>query len=438
MGIQDLFITPIIILCVLFVGYLIRQKKSDEYTKRYFFPALGLKILGAISVGLIYQFYYSGGDTFTYFTHGSSHIWDAFLDSPLKGIKMIFASGEYDIDTYQYSGKIWVYRDLPSYFVVRVAAIFGIFTLNTYSSIAVLFAFFSFLGLWSMYRAFMRFFPSLHFEFAIALFFIPSVFFWGSGVLKDTLTLGALGFLTYGCIRLIFEKRGLIIPILIILVSAYIIYSIKIYILLCFLPAIILWVFFFYMGQIKSVALRIVSAPLIGLVAVAVMYVAVIKVGEENKRYNIETLSFTAESTARWLSYVSEIEGGSGYTLGDFDYSPAGVVRKFPRAIWVSLYQPYLWQARNPVMLLSALEAFLMLLMTLYIFRQTGFLPFFRYVGSKPEILFCFLFSLAFAGAVGITTYNFGSLVRYKIPMIPFFLMGLFLVRYYTQKDRQI
>ena len=83
---QDLVVTPIYLLIIYLLAYLIRGSVSDKQTKRYFIPALTVKIIGAISVGLIYQFYYSGGDTFNYFHHGSRHIWEAFLDSPNKAI----------------------------------------------------------------------------------------------------------------------------------------------------------------------------------------------------------------------------------------------------------------------------------------------------------------------------------------------------------------
>jgi hypothetical protein len=38
------------------------------------------------------------------------------------------------------------------------------------------------------------------------------------------------------------------------------------------------------------------------------------------------------------------------------------------------------------------------------------------------------LFSLFFAFGVGIAGTNFGALVRYKIPMMPFFFGGLYLI----------
>jgi hypothetical protein len=42
--------------------------------------------------------------------------------------------------------------------------------------------------------------------------------------------------------------------------------------------------------------------------------------------------------------------------------------------------------------------------------------------------MYCFLFSCVFALFVGASTLNFGSLVRYKIPCMPFYLIALFLI----------
>jgi hypothetical protein len=42
---------------------------------------------------------------------------------------------------------------------------------------------------------------------------------------------------------------------------------------------------------------------------------------------------------------------------------------------------------------------------------------------------------LIFAFAVGISSYNFGALSRYKIPCLPFYALGLVLVYY---KNRPI
>ena len=434
---QDFLVTPIYLLIIYLLAYLVRGKVSDKNTRPYFIPALTLKIIGAISVGLIYQFYYNGGDTFNYFHHGSRYIWEAFLDSPIKAFQLIFSDGTYQPGTFEYASKIWYYGDLPSYFVVRVTGLFDLITFHTYSATALLFACFSFGGLWALYLSFYKFYKKLHLEFAIAVFFIPSVFFWGSGILKDTLTLGALAWAFYAIVEIFFIRRRIALNIIILLLSCWVIYSIKIYILLCFLPAVILWVFLAQLPKIKSFAFKILTLPIIIILAIGLSYWMVIEVGEDNQRYNIDNLAYTAESTARWLSYVSEVEGGSGYSLGDYDYSPSGIIKKIPAAVNVTLFRPYLTEASNPVMLMAALESMVMLFITLYVFGKSIRNSSLSTIWKKPEIIFCLLFSISFAFAIGFSTYNFGSLVRYKIPLIPFYLIGLFILNFYSKRDKK-
>ncbi len=437
MTIKDLFVTPIVLIIIYAFAFLIRPLVADHKIRKYFIPGLSVKIIGAITVGLIYQFYYGGGDTFTYFTYGSRYIWEAFRDSPILGIKLVLAGEEYASDTFQYASKIYTYGDLSSYFVVRVAGVLDILTFHTYSATAVLFAVLSFSGLWALNYVFYTLYPEQHFGLAIAILFIPSVFFWGSGILKDTITIGALGWSTFAVYYLFIKKKNLVLSAILLLLSFYTIYVVKIYILLCFIPAAILWIFYLRISRVKNIVLKILVAPAILSIAGVIGYYAILKVGEDNPRYDIENLANTAKITAEWIHYVSEREGGSAYTLGDFDYSPVGMIRKFPLAVWVTLYRPFLWEAHNIVMLLSALESFALLVFTVYVFYRVGFIKTFRIISLKPFLIFCFIFSIVFAFAVGVSTYNFGTLVRYKIPMYPFFVSGLFILLYYSKRERK-
>ena len=202
------------------------------------------------------------------------------------------------------------------------------------------------------------------------------------------------------------------------------------------MPAAILWIFYLRISTVKNVLIKILIAPFVLVLAGFAGYYSIVKVGEDNPRYDIENLANTARVTAEWIHYVSERSGGSAYSLGDFDYTPAGMIRKFPQAVWVSLYRPHLWEVTNPVMLLSALESFALLIFTLYVFYTAGIAKGFRLIYSNPILIFCFLFSIVFAFSVGISTYNFGSLVRYKIPLYPFFVSGLIILLYYSKRDR--
>lgn len=439
MGMLDVLMAPFVLFIVIAAAYVVRPWFTDSVTHRYFLPALGAKIIGALAVGFIYQFYYGGGrpsgDTFNYHQNAGI-IYEAFSDDPVVGFKLLMARGEYTPEIFTYATRMYWFRSSTEYFVIRIITVLGLLTFHSYAAIAILFAAISFSGVWAMYRTFYKFYPPLHLYLAFAILFVPSVVFWGSGILKDTVTLGALGWATWALVRIFFERKGLLLSGFILLVSLYTIYAIKIYIVLCFLPAALLWIFLSYSSRIPSPALRWMIAPFIIGISATIGYYSVLKVGEDNNRYSLDRVSETAEITARYLAYVGEQQGGSVYTLGDYDFSPSGMLRKFPLAVNVTLFRPYLWEAYNPVMLLSALESFGTLLLTLFVIYKAGIVQAFRLIVSNPIILFCLLFAVAFSFAVGISTYNFGSLVRYKIPMFPFYLSGLFILWFHANEQR--
>ncbi len=434
MELRDFIVTPLIILLVYAIAYVIRPYVTTGITKRYFLPALTVKISGAIALGIIYQFYYDGGDTFNFHTHGSRHIWDAFMASPTKGLTLLFSDPEHMQGVYEYASKIYFLNDSSSYFVIRIAALFDLLTFSTYSATAVLFALISFGGGWALFTYMCRLKPSVHGWIAMAVLFIPSVVFWGSGLMKDTLTFACLGFLTYA-LGNIYEKRNVVSSLLLLTVGVFVIFSIKKYILFCFLPAAMIW---FYMLQIRSIqsrVLRILIMPFFVTIIAAAAYYSLLLVGEGDTRYSLDKMAETAKITAYDIRYWTGREAGSGYSLGELDGTFSSMLRLTPQAVNVSLFRPYVWEVRNPLMALSAAEGLLLLIFTMYVLikKRADLLRACR----EPVVLFSLVFSLTFAFAVGVSTYNFGTLSRYKIPLMPFYLLALIFILHYENKERK-
>ncbi|HRX00120.1 MAG TPA: hypothetical protein P5280_11545, partial [Cyclobacteriaceae bacterium] len=134
MELRDLIVTPIIIFLVYAGAYRIRPYLTDSITRKYFIPALTVRIIGALAVGFIYQFYYDGGDTFNFHTRGSRIIWEAFWDDPIVGIKLLFSSGDLSGDVFKYALSIPFYNDPSSFAIIRVATFFDLFTFSSYSA----------------------------------------------------------------------------------------------------------------------------------------------------------------------------------------------------------------------------------------------------------------------------------------------------------------
>jgi hypothetical protein len=436
MELRDLIVTPLFLIIIGFGGIIIRPWFTDAITKKYFLPALWCKIVGALALGFLYQFYYDGGDTFNYHTFGSRVVWEALLESPLDGLQLLFSRGGKHGELYGYTSRIVFFTDPGSYFVVRIAGFIDLLTFSTYTATAIVFSLFSFFGVWYLFKTFYEYKPNLHRSIAIAVLFIPSLIFWGSGLLKDTITLGAIGFLTYTIKKIFIDKNVRVLYVIVLLLSAYLAFEIKRYIILCFFPAALIWVYVTNLSKISSFAIRLVLFPVMIVTALGSAYLASVWIGKNDARYSLDKIAVTAKITAYDIGFYTGKDAGSGYNLGELDGTFTGMLRLAPQAINASLFRPYLWEVRNPLMLLSAIESFVFFLFTLFVIARLRLKIF--HTLSDPYIIFCFTFSLTFAFAVGVATFNFGTLTRYKIPMLPFYMLALILLNDYWNKEVKV
>lgn len=239
----------------------------------------------------------------------------------------------------------------------------------------------------------------------------------------------ALGWLTYTTFRLFINRDFSIKNIFMLVLCFYLLALIKVYILMAFLPAIGLWIFMKYSYKIRNTGARwLVNLLSIGAVVGLFFYFAGVFANELNK-YSLENIAKTAEVTRGWINYASGDEG-SAYDLGDFDPTLTGMLSKAPLAIFTTLYRPFIWESRKVIVLFSAIEVLIFLYFTLKIVgRHKG--KIFSFIRKDANLIFCLVFTLIFAFAVGISSYNFGSLSRYKIPCMPYFgLLLLVLLNY--------
>src|SRR5690606_29037898 len=207
------------------------------------------------------------------------------------------------------------------------------------------------------------------------------------------------------------------------LISIFILSNVKQYVIVAYVPALILWM---SLGPLNKLPLkqRWVAAPFLLILAAIIIGMAFPILEKASKQYTLEQVLETAETTAEYIHRTTR-EGGSSYSLGNVSYTPIGMAKVFPRAVTVTLFQPFIFQVKNPVMLLSAIESTIFLFGTIFILFKIGIIRYINYIMSQPFILMCLVFSIFFAFAIGISTYNFGALVRYKLPCLPFYGIAL-------------
>jgi hypothetical protein len=435
LSVWDIFLTP---LYFIVLSAIARRQRDKRYPvghplRPYYLKGLYVKFAGCIFISLVYQFYYGGGDTSEYFRH-IKIINSSINDSFSTWFKLLTHQSEIkNPQLYAYTRQMEWYNDPPSYYVAVIGAIFGILNGTNYMGIAMLMAFFSFTGTWAMYRTFVNIYPRLYKELAIAFLFIPSTVVWGSSIFKDTICMFALGWLTYTTFRIFINKDYSRKNILLLILSFSLVFKVKLYILLGFLPAAFLWLLITYSVKIKSPGVRfVVKTFFVALAIVAFLFFTRL-FAESLKRYSLENIAETAQSTRQWLLYSSQKDEGSGYDLGEFDPTITGMLTKFPQGVVVTLFRPFPWEAKKVIVMLSALEALAFIYFTIKAFRKRGVFKTFALIGKDPNLLFCLIFSIIFAFAVGISTYNFGALSRYKIPCLPFYGAFVMIVLHYDK-----
>ena len=166
-----------------------------------------LRVVGAIFIGLVYEFYYSGGDTSAFFYHAKV-INQSLGDSPVKWINLLLRVPDvYNIDYYEYTNQMLWYNNESAYLVSSITAVFAILGSNSYLPTTVLFAAVSFTGSWAMFRTFAEQYPKLTKPLAICFLLIPSTFVWGSGIFKDTICMAALGWLIFAAFRMLIRGQ---------------------------------------------------------------------------------------------------------------------------------------------------------------------------------------------------------------------------------------
>ncbi len=60
---------------------------------------------------------------------------------------------------------------------------------------------------------------------------------------------------------------------------------------------------------------------------------------------------------------------------------------------------------------------------------KAGPLKLLKSLFSNPEVTLCLSFTIILGFVVGFTSMNFGALARFKIPILPFFAMGIFIIQ---------
>ncbi|HRO39467.1 MAG TPA: hypothetical protein PLV70_01955 [Flavobacteriales bacterium] len=418
--------------------YFSRQKKmrlvrQPEY--KHFLYGLYAKIIGAMVFSLIYFYYYKGGDTISYFYSAVSMSQLATAE-PLDFLRVLFGANDAEHLNLFGSGARpyeYVYYDDRTFMVIRIITPLVLFSFRSYVLTALLLSSLCYLGIWRSYQTFVGYFPSLKDKFAIAFLYMPSVIFWGSGIMKDTLTIGAACWWVHCFDQVFFKKNRVIGNAIGLVLAGMLLIMVKAYIFMILMPVMVLWLLYFRVARLKNLLLRLVVLPIMLLVLAGGSYVVLNNLGDSLGKFSLDEAMTTTMNIQRDMQRVEEY-GSNYFDIGELDGTLRGGLVKAPAAINAALFRPYLWESSSVVVVISALENAWLLGFSLLVLWRTRAWFLFRVIRRNPLAMTCITFAIAYGFVIGISTPNFGALVRFKIVLVPFFVSFLYIVNYLNRE----
>lgn len=428
MGFTDFILFPLYVFIFHLIFSARRKRIIDPFLKKYLKHGFWIRVFSSIAFTVFFVYLTPGDSTSLYYPEGH-HLYQLILKDPVNNIHLLFTPGiNYDESLLLDADNIGTFKLESNFLVTRLVTLFSFFTFGKYLLINLCFSMMAYSGIWRLYIFFYEHYPHLHKKLAIAIIYLPTLIFWSSGVLKDPICICMLGWLTYA-LYCIFEKRkSLVKNIIIAITAAYILYVVKMYIVICYLPFYALYLVLTNIKLLKNnisklaLGIIILSCGIFGLIALADNF------KEQLGFFAIDKITESVKT--QQTNFINMSEGAeSSFSLGiEYNGSLSSLVKMTPAAVIATFFRPFLWESKKISTLMSSVESLALMLLTLYVFLRAGPFKFFKIIFTDTMIFFCFFYSIVFAIFVGATTLNFGTLVRYKIPCLPFYIIAIFLI----------
>lgn len=433
-----------------------------------------LKIGAGICVWIVYTYYYASGDIHLFF-EDSEKLFQLLNKNPRDFIEIIFHNDPSSkLVGWNSSFEPLLYNDSRT--IILMNLFFRFFSFGYVFVHTVFINFLSLIGLLAIYKTFHPYFQNKKIELIIAVFFIPSVLFWGSAILKEGLLFFGVGVLIYEshCGQ---KKIYNITSIFKILFSICILLVVKFYVLFALLPGLLVnaWV---SRTSPKSIFLKYLMVMFVcacGLWIAALIRpqynVLKIIAGKQEKSFNysqggvflsnskevirvdyykqdsilipVSDNLYQLKSTSEYEIWNTRNKNNINKTNDDLFYSKlytivppksiiaplklqptiSSFIKNIPKAIINTLTIPSIFEMDSWIKIIPAIE-------NLFICIGIVLLLFFFKIPTDelPVIYFCLTFTCLLFALAGLTTPIIGALVRYKTPALPFLMISIFLL----------
>ena len=389
---------------LLFVLLRLAKIKRIAIDKSILIAAFLFKVLLGCLYGFIFLKFYGGDDTWMFHLEGLDD-YQVLIHHPTDFLHNFspFPAFRY---AHNFPQAIHFYiMDLETYSVIKMLAVFDIFSRGNYYINALFFDFLVFFGPLLLYKLLLSFFAGKKNVLLIVLFFIPPATFWLSGIRAEGLLLLFVAVALYYSYQFFLYKK---LKYCLFALAGFLgLLIFRGQLLLIFIPAFLSW----------SLCWK---KPVNALKYFAVVYTATILIFFGSLFFS-KTKNLPMFVVERQQEFFS-LHAKTVLKLDTLQPSLISFVKILPQAFSNTMVRPFFWEAKGPLQLLTAINitALWILLMLLIFFPEKNW----RQIFLNPILLLFLFYAITQMLAIGYTVPFPGAIVRYKI------LGELFLILY--------
>jgi hypothetical protein len=399
------------------------EKNSSLIHYRYYKIGFYAKFFSAIIFSIIYIQMYEGGDSTAYWDTAQK-MNNLFWESPTRYIFELLSNDPLRVRylnfDFQHTGMPpnWIYKENEAWFAAKVFSLLTFITFKSYFAMTIITSYISFRVSWLLYEVVLKYKLFNERFAAIGVLLLPSTCFWCTGITKDMLIYSCVIYLLIQLLTFLNpselkQYRNVPLGILSIIIILYVRDFMSI---TAFGPFVMALGARWSRAQSSGFSKWLIQLSFIALVLFAMTTFLSSEKGQE--------FASEAEVIQKDLK-TNTTYGNNRYDLSVTDFSTNGMFRAMPISIYTAFYRPYLWEGDNIFVRISALEAFLFLILTIRFFIKNNIINALRSIRNNELLMASLVFAIILGFFAGFTSGLFGVLVRFKAPLLPFLYLVL-------------
>lgn len=392
--------------------------KSKVENKILFWLAWLFRVVMGIALGLVYTYYYGANDTWHFFEDAKTLSALARTDLG-EYLQFLFSSNP--------EHAIWqtlVYTQERSLFLAKIISVFAWISDDNYWTCALYFATISFLAAWTLYVTVVKHFEETKLAAGLAFLFFPSVVFWSSGLVKETLALAGIFWITVILIKFLKGESVNVRQLLIGIVAFWVAWNLKYYWAALFVVVVTTTVLTFLLQKFKLVK------SYWGLTWGFLFFLICVLVSQVHPNFYFSRFLEVIVSNHDAFVQISKPEGLIHfYNLDAVWWS---IIVNFPWALVSGLFRPWLGEASGFTGLMAAFENLFLLALLLGNFLRKSWRTHYGLLLTAILVYVTFLCVL-----LALSTPNLGTLSRYRVGFLPFFVFVIAYGNPLIEKIRQ-